>query len=113
MGIRDWFRRKPKQPATKTVRFFDVETGKVVNIPESELSEGVVEAQVQGVEGTVWVSPEQLQPGPLRHEPFDEEVRDFIRQIQAYLSRTLCIDLEAFRIERGIASESDQAAAVP
>jgi hypothetical protein len=64
------------------VPFFDVETKRVVRIPAAELRPGVVQAQVQGIDELVWISPEQLHPGQIHHPPFDEDVRVYIRQIQ-------------------------------
>jgi hypothetical protein len=67
----------------ETVQFFDLDTGKVVTIPASELAPGAVQARVQGIEGIVWLLPDKLKQDRLKHPPFDEGVRKFIRQIQA------------------------------
>ncbi len=39
----------------ETVRFYDVDTCTVVTIPASELVLGAVRAQVQGIDGIVWL----------------------------------------------------------
>jgi hypothetical protein len=64
------------------VPFFDFETGRVVQIPAAELRPGAVQARVQGIEGIVWILPDQIEPGELKHEQLDEELRALIRQIQ-------------------------------
>lgn len=66
----------------ETVRFYDVESGKVTTIPAAELAPGAVRAQVEGIEGIVWLLPEKLQQSEIQHPPFEEGVREYIRQIQ-------------------------------
>lgn len=63
------------------VPFLDLDVGRVVQIPAAELRPGVVRARVEGVDGLVWVMPDQLEEGELRHPPFGEDVRPYIRQI--------------------------------
>jgi hypothetical protein len=65
------------------VSFLDVENGRVVQIPASELLPGVVQVKLRGHEGLVWALPSQLKPGPIKHPEFDEGIREYIRQIQA------------------------------
>ena len=67
----------------ETVRFYDVDTGKLVTIPASELAPGAVRAQVHGIEEIVWLLPDKLKQGGLKHPPFEEGVRDYICKIQA------------------------------
>jgi hypothetical protein len=64
------------------VPFFDVESGRLVRIPAAELRPGAVQARVQGIEGVVWLLPDKLQAGEIKHPPFEEDVRAYIRQIQ-------------------------------
>ena len=84
MGIRDWFKRRSSGPsgAIETVPFLDAAAGKVVRIPAAELSPGAVQVKVQGVEGLVWMLADQLNPGEIRHPPFPEEIRAYIRRIE-------------------------------
>jgi hypothetical protein len=98
MGIRDWFRRRCRGSGDdsggsaggggaagrplETVPYFDAPSGRVVHIPAAELRPGVVQARVEGVEGLVWVTADQLQPGEIRHPPFTEEVRAYVRRIE-------------------------------
>jgi len=82
MGLRDWFRRRVMNlPNADTVRFYDFESQSVINIPRSELRPGLIQAQIEGIDGTVWVSPDRSTTVPVRHEPFDEEIRYAIRKI--------------------------------
>jgi hypothetical protein len=96
MGLRDWFKRRFGRGGGSTVMvpFYDVETGRVVHIPAPELRPGAVQAQVQGIDGLVWLLPEQLTPGEVKHPPFEEGVRAYIRQIQEAFAehRTLSFD---------------------
>jgi hypothetical protein len=83
MGLFDWFRGifgslKP----TQTVPFYDALSRRVVRIPAAELRPGVVEVRLAGQQELVWVLPEDLHAGAVRHPPFDEDVRKHIRQIQ-------------------------------
>ena len=67
---------------TETVRYYDVETGEITDMLLSELPPGVMQVQIEGIEGVVWISPEHLSPGPLQHGPFEEGVRELLRQIR-------------------------------
>jgi hypothetical protein len=62
------------------VRFLDVETGSVVQIPALELRPGTIQVQMEGI-GLVWALPHQFKDGGVRHPPFDERVRAYIHQI--------------------------------
>lgn len=76
------------------VPFYDVPSRRVVRIPPAELRPGCVQSRVEGVEGIVWILCEQVHEGPIRHPPFDEEVRTYIRDIQAAFAehRELSVD---------------------
>jgi hypothetical protein len=83
MSLGDWLKRLfgRRASSTQMVRFYDVGSRRVVQIPASELRPGVVQAQVQGIEGLVWLLPDQLKQGELRHGPFGEDIKSYIRQI--------------------------------
>jgi hypothetical protein len=85
MGLGNWLKRcfGRSRPSAPMVSFYEVDSGRVVQIPAAELRPGAIQAQVQGIEGLVWILPEHLQPGEIKHPEFDEEIRAFIRQIQA------------------------------
>jgi hypothetical protein len=40
----------------ETVRVYDSKTRKVFTMPAAELAPDMVEAKIEGIEGTVWVS---------------------------------------------------------
>jgi hypothetical protein len=76
------------------VRIYDVESRSVYEIPAAELAPGMVAANVEGIEETVWIDRDQLQKSEPQHGPFSEEVRDYIRQIKAYIDEVYCLSLE-------------------
>jgi hypothetical protein len=95
VGFRDWLNRLFAKPESQdTVPFYDFDVGSIVRIPRRELRPGTIEVQIQGMDGLVWVMPDQLQHGPIKHEPFDEEIREYLRQIQTSFAehRDLTID---------------------
>ncbi len=67
----------------ETVQFYDMDSRKVVAIPVCELAPGAVRAQVEGVDGIVWLLPDKLKQAEIKHPPFDKGTQDHIRQIQA------------------------------
>lgn len=85
MKLSAWIKSLFKRPASSgnLVPFYDVPSRRVVRIPPSELRPGCVQARVEGIEGIVWLLPEQLQQSEIRHPPFDEEIRSHNREIQA------------------------------
>jgi hypothetical protein len=101
MGLGDWIKRLfgRRRPPAETVPYFDVEVGRVVHIPASELRPGVIQAQIQGIEGLVWVSPDQLKPGDVKHPPFGEEILAYLRQIQAAFAEQRPLSLEEWEDE--------------
>jgi hypothetical protein len=83
MGLGDWIKRRLGigGQSTTMVPYFDVESGRLVQIPVSELMPGTVQARVQGIEGLVWLLPDRLKQGEIRHPHFDEGTRAYIREI--------------------------------
>jgi hypothetical protein len=80
----DWFKSLfQRSPAPELVPYYDVPSRRVVQIPAAELRPGCVQARVQGIDGIVWLLADQLQQAPIRHPPFDDELRVYIREIQA------------------------------
>jgi hypothetical protein len=76
------------------VPFLDVEGRRVVRIPASELRPGAIQVRLQGRDEVVWALPEQLMQGEIKHPEFDEEIRDYIRQIQAAFSEQRPLSFE-------------------
>jgi hypothetical protein len=70
------------RPGTEMVPFLDT-SGRVLQIPVSELQPGMTQIRIKGREGLVWVRTDRLKPGrEIRHPPFDEGDRTYIRRIQ-------------------------------
>lgn len=63
-------------------RIYDPETGEVESIPLSSLKKGWVHADVEGIEGYVWVDPNKLQPSPIVHEHLDDALVAAIQEIR-------------------------------
>jgi hypothetical protein len=78
----------------ETVRFYDLDTCTVVTIPASELVPGAVRAQVQGIDGIVWLNADKLNQGSIKHLPFEEVVRDYIRKIQVAFTEHRSLSFE-------------------
>ena len=95
LGILNWLRRiLGGGVSSDTVPFCDFDGGRVVRIPRSELASNAVQVQIQGIEGLVWVLPDELQPSPHQHEPFTEEIRDYLRYIQSAFAEHRDLTLE-------------------
>src|SRR5262245_41215003 len=107
MGLRDWLKRRfGGGPRTaEMVRFYDVESRRVVDIPASVLRPGAVQAQVQGIDGLVWLLPDQLKQGEIKHPEFDEGIRDYIRQIQGAFAEHRPLSFEEW--EDGFRRDAD------
>jgi hypothetical protein len=88
------------------VRYYDVPARRVVQMPAAELRPGCVQARVQGIDGVVWVSTDQVQQGPLRHPPFEGDVRDYIRQIQEAFAEHRALSFEEW--EEGFRRDGNQ-----
>jgi hypothetical protein len=96
-----------EEDAVETVRFYDVDTGRVATIPASELAPGAVRARVEGIDGVVWLLPDKLRPGEIRHPPFDEATREYIRRIQAAFAEQRPLSFDEW--EDGFRRDADPA----
>ncbi len=85
MGLKNWLRGvfSGGISSKEMVGFLDVENRRVVRIPAAELPPGAIQVRLQHSEEIVWAMPDQLSAGPIRHPEFDEDVRNYIRRIQA------------------------------
>jgi len=87
MAFGDWFwnffGRRKKATLSLLVPFLDIPTGRVIRIPRAELGPDTVLVHLDGMSEPVWVESEQLRNTEPLHPPFDEEVRNCIRIIQA------------------------------
>ncbi len=96
MGLGDWLRKTfcGRKPSSEMVPFYDVDVGRIVQIPASELSPGAVRIQLHPSGEVAWALPEQLTFGDIQHPEFDEEIRDFIRRIQTAFAEHRPISFE-------------------
>lgn len=88
----------------ESVRVYDFETEETTQIPARELADTMAAATVEGVEGRVYVDARQaaahdektrrelgIAPGIA---PFDEDARDFLREIKSSVDEFYCQTLE-------------------
>lgn len=101
----DWFKRRNSEnnPAAKSegdksheafVEVYDLESGSITRIPARELAPGMVQAQIEGREGTVWIGASQATQSELRHPPFEADVREMIREIQTSIEEVYPLSFE-------------------
>ena len=65
-----------------TVNVLDLDTNAITTIPAGELAEGMLRARMEGIDGEIWVEASKLKSGgPLRHPPFEEDLRDILRRL--------------------------------
>jgi hypothetical protein len=109
MGRGDWFCKAfgSRQPSQEMVPFLDVESGRVVCIPASELRPGAMQVRLQGSNEVVWALPEQLRESEVKHPEFDEGIRAYIRQIQAALAEQSPLSFEEW--EEGFRRDANPA----
>src|SRR5437660_1795022 len=68
--------------SAERVRVYDFETQKITTIPAAELASGMIKAQVQGIDGEVYVEASQVRlGGDYRHPPFDAERKALMRHL--------------------------------
>lgn len=96
MGLGEWLRSVfgGRRSSQEMVPFLDVEAGRVVRIPASELRPHAIQVQLQGSDELVWALPEQLRQGEIRHAEFNDDVRDDIRRIQAAFAEHRALSFE-------------------
>lgn len=83
MTKKNWLERLlSKNHREPMERIYDPETGEVQSIPLSSLKKGWVHADVEGIDGYVWVDPNKLQPSPTVHEHLDDALVIAIREIR-------------------------------
>jgi hypothetical protein len=91
------------------VRVYDLRSGRLTRIPARELAPGMLRAHVEGVAGDVWVDALQVRPGPVRHPPFGEDMRQVVRYICHAVQDVVSLTVEewedGFRRDRNPAVE--------
>jgi hypothetical protein len=76
------------------VRVFDFGTEQIITMPAAELAPGMVKARLEGIEGEVWIDSSHLKKNVFQHPPFDEEVRNHLREIKSALDEVYPMSLE-------------------
>jgi len=107
MRFGDWLKRLfgGRRPGTEVVPFLDA-SGRVVQIPLPELRPGMMQVQLAGREGVVWVRAGQLRTrSEIRHPPFDEGTRAYIRRIQEAFAEQHPLSFEEW--EHGFRCDTD------
>jgi hypothetical protein len=98
MGLFSWLKKLfgsgRSKPSSQMVPFLDPVNSKVIQIPVSELRPGAVQVRLVETGEIVWALAAQLQQGELRHPPFDEPTRDYIRKIQAVFAEHHALSFE-------------------
>jgi len=66
-----------------TVRFYDFENRRVIDIPAAELAPGSVKVQLNGSDEVVWMEARHLKPtSKPRHQSLSPELNEAIRRIK-------------------------------
>jgi hypothetical protein len=90
-----WFKRaKAKNNDSSFVNVLDQDTHTVTRVPARELASHMVEVQMEGIEGTVWMDARELKQSEYRHPPFSEEIRDILREIKSSIDEFYDLSLE-------------------
>jgi hypothetical protein len=92
----------------ETVRFWDSENKRVIDIPYPELAPGAIQRPGPDGEENVWMLPAELErsskPAPFRHDPFPPHVKDVMAALSdifaEHYPRTPEEWENGFRVER-------------
>jgi hypothetical protein len=87
------FRREYTKPED-TVRVYNPTTKTVTELPASQLTPNLIQAQVEGLNGVYWVDARELKMGERQAESFPEEVRNYLREIKSKLDEVYPMSLE-------------------
>lgn len=84
--------RKSKEP--DTVLWLDSEKQVLVRIPAAELAPGLIQAHMNGVDEPIWVEPNTLRQGNIKHPPFPEPVRRELEEMYEVLREVYPISFQ-------------------
>jgi hypothetical protein len=99
----NWFKRRKHKPSTASqqnqdkdnfVNVLDTATNSVTRMPARELAPYMVQVNMEGIEGLVWMDVRELKQNIYQHPPFCEDVRDLLREIKASIDEFYCLSLE-------------------
>jgi hypothetical protein len=71
--------------SAESVRVYDLYTEQLTTIPARELAAGMILAEIDGIDGQVYVNAKQLRDVALRHPPFRPERRKQLKYIRSAL----------------------------
>ena len=92
------------------VPFLDVTTGRLVQIPATELRGDAVQVQLQGVRGPVWTVPADLKTAESRHPLFTHDTQALIAHIRTVFAEHRPATFEEW--QDGFRRESDPASEI-
>lgn len=78
------------------VKIYNPKSQQITTIPAQELSLGMVETQVEGIEETVWVQDSALKPNDYQHPTFPDELKQYIKKIKNNLAEVYPSSLKAW-----------------
>ena len=89
------FKRDDAKPKSEdTVRVYDPTTKIVTEMPASQLTPNMIQAQVEGLDGVHWIDASELKMGERRAESFPEDIRDLFRELKSKLDEVYPMSLE-------------------
>ena len=94
-----WLANVFKRDGAKTeledmVRVYHPTTKTITEMPASQLTPNMIQAQVEGLDGVHWINVGELRMGERQAEYFSEEVRDYFREIKSKLDEVYPLSLE-------------------
>ena len=82
--------------ALRTVRLYDPASRKITTIPERELSDAMVAAEIKGIDGIVYIDQRHVKLGPVRHAELSPELVERIRKVATAMKEVLPDSLEGW-----------------
>lgn len=76
------------------VKIFDPHNQQITSIPALELSPGMIEVHVEGIEGCVWVHSSSIKQDDYKHPPFPEDIKQYLKKIKKDLDEVYSNSLE-------------------
>ena len=89
------FKRDDAKPKPDDmVRVYDPTTKTITEMPASQLTPNMIQAQVEGMDGVHWIDAGELKMGEHQAESFPEDIRDLFRDIKSKLNEVYPMSLE-------------------
>ncbi|MEW6732138.1 MAG: hypothetical protein AB1489_12490 [Acidobacteriota bacterium] len=79
---------------SQLVKVYDFDTQKIYIIPASQLGPGMMQVQMNGIEGLVWVDSAKINLNSYQHPPFSGERLEKIKKIKSFLDEVYNLSLE-------------------